>query len=196
MKKALILIALCVCALQLLAVEYNIGSYKNSYDGKSYSVDVRLKNDKIELVYIFMATKSGLTGYFNFKGGELDDFYKALCSIQNKFVEWSNTAIENNIVSFSKEFETKLPKGNFFWLGNETWMATRRRLDPMFVVSNSQPMFMLLGSANALQNKYISETFNLAFIKLEDYKNFTEIFNPENALKKALENQNLTNQFK
>lgn len=190
------IIALCVCALQLSAIEYNIGSYKNSYDGKSYSVDVRLKNDKIEIVYIFMATKSGLTGYFNFKGGELDKFYNALRSMQSKFVEWSDTAKKNNIASFSKEFEVKLPKGNLFWLGNETWMAAHQRLDPMFVVSNSQPMFMLIGSASALQNKYITETFNLVFVKLEDYENFTEIFNPENALKKALENQNLSNQFK
>lgn len=196
MKKILLIALISILyPIMGLAVEYNIGSYRNSYDGKSYSVDVRLKNNEIDQVYIYMATKSGVTGYFNFRGKNLDKFYKALCSMSPKFAEWSATAIENNVSSFSKEFDVKLPKGNLFWIGNQTYIAVRQKLDPFFMVSDGKPMFMLLGYAKALQNKYISETFNLVFVELEDYENFVEIFNPDNALKKALENQTLTDKF-
>lgn len=195
MKRIILLFTLCLFSFTLLAVEYNIGHYKNYYNGKSYSVDVRLKNGKIDIVYIFMATKTGVTGYFSFKGKDLAKFHSTLCAIQDKFSEWSNTAIENNISSFSKEFNTKLPNGTFFWLGKTTWISNRKCLDPLFIVADSKPMFMLIGSATALQNKYVSETFNLVLLNLSDLEKFTEIFNPDEALKKALESQNLTNKF-
>lgn len=178
------------------AEEYNIGSYTNASNGKSYAVDVRLKNGKIDLVYIFLATKSGVAGYFNFKGKDLPAFYSSLLEMRNKYCEWLYTAIENGVTSFAKEFGLELPKGNLFWIGNETWMAAHKRLTPVFAVANSKPMFMLIGSADAMQNKYISETFSLVLMDLISYDNFIQIFNPETALKKALENQSLTDKFK
>lgn len=188
-----------VCLLNpfpALTTDYNIGSYTNFYTGKSCSVDVRLKKDVIKIVYIYMATKSGATGYFAFNGKDLEKFYEALNSMRNKFIEWSGTAIENNISSFSKEFEVKLPKGNFFWIGTKTWFSSKQPITPIFTVADGKPMIMLIGSASALQNKYISETFYLVINNLENYDAFIEIFNPENALKKALHTQNLTDKFK
>lgn len=179
-----------------VAEEYNIGSYINASNGKSYAVDVRLKNDKIDLVYIFLATQTGVTGYFNFKGKDLQTFYNSLCEMRNKYCEWSDTAVENSVTSFTKELGFELPKGNLFWIGNETWMATHKRLTPVFAVANSKPMFMLIGSADALQNKYITETFNLVFTNLIDYDNFTQIFNPEKALTNALKSKDVTEKFK
>lgn len=179
-----------------VAEEYSIGSYINASNGKSYAVDVRLKNDKIDLVYIFLATQTGVTGYFNFKGKDLQTFYNSLCEMRNKYCEWSDTAVENSVTSFTKELGFELPKGNLFWIGNETWMATHKRLTPVFAVANSKPMFMLIGSADALQNKYITETFNLVFTNLIDYDNFTQIFNPEKALTNALKSKGVTEKFK
>lgn len=182
--------------LIVVAEEYNIGSYTDLTNGKSYAVDVRLKDNKIDLVYIFLSTKSGVSGYFCFKGKDLNNFYNTLHEIGVKYTEWSNTAKDNHIVAFSKDFGYELPKGTLFWIGNKTWMAVRQRITPVFVVSESLPMIVFVGSAKALQNKYVTETFSAVFTNLKDFENFTRIFNPETALKKALETQNLTDKFK
>lgn len=195
MKNLLLFFTLCLCVLQAIAADYTVGSYVNSYNGKSYSINVRLNNGEIEYVYINMATQTGVTGYFTFKGKDLEKFYSSLRIMSPKFAEWSNTAVENQITTFQKEFEAELPKGSFFWVGTETWMSDRKRLTPMFVVSNGRPMFMFIGAAKALQNQYISETFFAVFININDYDNFTEIFNPDEALKKALKVESLTDKF-
>ena len=196
MKRILFIIWSLIFPVVAFAIEYNIGSYINATNGKSYAVDVRLKKDKIDYVYIYMTTQTGVTGYFNFKGKDLQDFYNVLCEMRNKYCEWSDTAANNGVVTFSKDFGYLLPKGNLFWLGTETWMASNKRLTPMFMVVNAKPMFMLIEKTEAMQNKYVTETFSLVFTDLTAYDNFTQIFNPESALKKAIENQNLIEKFK
>lgn len=198
MKKVLSLVILIsLFFVNCLAEDFSIGSYKNGpgIDGKTYSASVRLKDDKIKYVYVFMATGSGQTGYFCFGGKDLNKFYDALCAMKEKFVEWSNTAVENNITSFSKEFDVKMPKGTLFWGNNKTWLDVRKTLKPTFMVVSGKPVLTLIGGATATTNKYISETFNLVFMDINSYNDFVEIFNPEAALKKALELQGVTKKF-
>ena len=196
MKKILLLFALGLCTFVSSAIEFNIGEFVNASDQKTYDVDVRLNDNKIEEVYIYMATASGNKGYFNFRGKKLAEFYKKLGAIQEKYEQWSSTAKETQLVSFTKSFDIKLPRGNLFWHGTQVWLASFKHIEAVFSVAQQIPMIVITGSATDMRNRFITESFHIVFTQLKDFENFREIFNPEKALKKALDCQALTDKFK
>lgn len=175
--------------------DVTIGAYQNALNGKSYNVNVRLKKGKIDIVYINMSTRGGEVGYFNFSGKKLPEFYESLKQISAKYDEWSETAKANNLLTFNKEFDVDMPKGNLFWHGVQVWISTGKRLTPVFLVTQTKPMVMFVSSGVANLNRYISETFDIVLSTPAAINDFAEIFNPDKALQRALDVESIDGKF-
>lgn len=173
----------------------NVGTYVNAFDGKTYNIDVRLKNNDIQYLYVYTPTSTGQTGYFCVKGKDLEKLYAALQFISNKFEEWKKTAEEQGITKMNKSFGTQMPSANFFWIGNQQWVAKSKLVD-VFMVSDAKCLIVLGAKVSALQNKFIENTFNLIFSSKEQIDAFLSVIEREKMIKKATETQRKVDLFK
>lgn len=180
-------------ALMAFADE-NVGSYVNAYDGKSYNIDVRLKNNDLQYLYIYTPTMNNQTGYFVVKEKDLNKFRENLQFVGTKFEEWKATAEEQGISKMSKEFDVKFPKTSFFWIGTQQWIANDK-LHAVFTVTNSKCLVVIVATVTALTNKYVDNTFCLVFSSKEQIDTFLSIIDRQTMIQKAIEIKNKTDLF-
>ncbi len=195
MKKFVCLFTFALCFATFALADENVGSYVNAYDGKSYNIDVRLKNNSLQYLYVFTPTTKRQTGYFVIKDKDLDKFRDALQFVGTKFEEWKTTANEQGISKMTKEFDVKFPKTSFFWNGTQQWIANGK-FHAVFTVTDSKCLVVLVASVSALTNKYVDNTFSLVFSSKEQIDTFINVIDRQAMIQKATEIKNKIDLFK
>lgn len=193
MKKALTSILFMLLSIMAYADEV-VGTYTNNFDGSDYSVSVRTNDTELQYVYIYMATAKNTGGYFAFKGKHINEFAASLSQIRAKYIEWSAVAKEEGVTKMLKEFDFEMPSGTYFWSGN-AWMA-KGKLHALFIVTDGKPFISFSYSANALTNKFITETFYSTFSSVESFDKFCNVFDKSKMLEISKSIKNKQNKFK
>lgn len=108
-----------------------------SYFGKAYDVGAtEVKNGEFSY-YIDCASWEDDTDVvgINFKSTKIQEFQNKMNEIKNKYVEWTNTAKQNGVTNFDKNFDIKLPNVNCFFMYGDYHFSFNRTPNAYFKVT-------------------------------------------------------------
>lgn len=177
MKKLLLsLIAL----LPILAVAQTVATFSNR-SAKRTDMKVRLitKDNKPCYVSFEAETKSGFAEVW-VKYKDLPKFHAALIEARNKYVEWSEVADKNHVMSLRKEIPVKFPKVEYWWeYGKERFTDSNTGWKMIFSASDQFRFAFMLASVTHWNNRFIKEKYAVTFISVEDFDSLINALDPQ-----------------
>ena len=164
--------------IQTQAQTVEIGSYASPYDNEVYPIKIektKVSNRNIDGYNVIIHTPllDNGDGYISLTSNEHKKLIINLHYIKEKFTEWRNIAIKNNVKEISKNFEKSINIEPFFRLNGKLYQAKSTYID--FYFGNIDTDFTVLGFSPELKsyhNEYI--TYNpivVIFTNVNDIDN-------------------------
>ena len=200
MKKKFVFILIAFCICKLSSAEEKVGEYYMSYFNKSYDIEASaVKNGSFDFyIYTHPAEMSQRIG-FSLRSSSVENFKSYFDNIKTKFVEWSQTAKDNNVTGFDKDFDCeRMPVYVFFNYGSK-WHFCYKNINPYFKVTDSGECLIVIhvGKITASDNKYIdSEGFYMAFTSTNELDDFLNSLDVKKILQKDEEKESINDLFK
>lgn len=173
-------------ALQSKAQD-KFSSYDNTYEGKSYEIQISSKEkDKYKLYINAMSLdKIHTEGGVFIDQSKNQDFLNALAEAKLKYEEWIKTAKENNIKELDKTMTIKSKVGGYFLYGSD-WnfqFLVNLKFDFKILESKGETKYLLLVRTGELQsssNQFMKvDGFVLVFSSSKEIDDFMTIISPE-----------------
>lgn len=185
MKKLTLLILITLLTNLKINAEEKIASWNCSFFDKTYDIqctDPKENNDFT--IYIQVSAKEEYTkAYLSFKKKDIPELIVFLQNIKNKYIEWSNTAKENNILNINKEMNYKTPSCTVCWYGSKWWFSFSHKLIPTFMIlKDGTSIISMAKKVTASSNKYIDEHIYFVFSNTEEIDDLIEKLNIDNIL--------------
>lgn len=176
MKKILfLLMALGLVAPSLKAQE-KFAEYQAGIEGKSYDIKVgKIDKKKNFLIYIDIQNSENEDSpmYINIGSNKLSKFKDAILQIKNKYAEWKQVAIDNNVANMTKPFGIYIPRdGGAFYYGREWFFADSVTLSAVFFLVNDIPYIGLMCYFTARDNQFIKSSGNIIFLTEKEVDDF------------------------
>ena len=196
MKKLLLFSCSFLIALSANS-QQKIADYQIDYfSAMSYDIKVA-EGSKNELYKVYVdiqnsdQAKNTLNLIFNDK--TLKDFKAALEASKNKYVEWRQVAIDNNVEEVAKKIDVKYPsvRAGFIY-GREWFFDFSVKLSPRFLVMSGK--YLLIISTDKLvasDNQFITSEGMLVFSNAEEIDMFLSKLN-EDEIVAAVQNKTST----
>ncbi len=176
MKKNCLLICMLILSLSSFA-EDKIGSYSMSYfSGKTCDIKAtEPKNGKFD-IYITIGGKHKTDEVvIGVSSKELESFKRSLIEVRDKFIEWKETAVKNNVTDITKEFPAVFPRVTIAWYGSKWWFAFNQRINPtFFVFKDGKCAMVVYAKVKASTNEYIDQEI---YWVLQEESEFNDIIN-------------------
>ena len=195
MKKFLLSAIVLLFAFQLKA-QSDVGKYSMEYfDGKEYPIGAsEIKNNTFD----FFISCQSLEGFddigFILNSSKVESFKETLQEIKNKYVEWSNTAKENNISDYDKDFDVKMPRLDvFFKYGSKYHIDGMKKPDVYFKVTTDGRCLVIFKITNikANDNRYMThDGLLIAFTSAQEIDAFIEALDPNEVIEAAEKKSN------
>ena len=169
MKRLLWLIALTLVAINSFAQE-KIDEYYNDYFEKTYLIAASDEDELLVLLQVSGEYRSDDV-YFYLEGSStIESFVSSLKQVKQKYAEWRKVAIDNNVRSFSKDFDIYFPIITIAWYGADWRFDFSERLKPYFKVTDSgQYIAVFHAEAVSSNNEYITQKYYLVFSSVQDF---------------------------
>lgn len=189
MKKLFFILVIMLASFQMQA-QKKVSVYSMDYmNGKSYDIEcTAVKNGNFDY-YVSCASwerEDDVIGMI-VKSKTLEDFTKGLRAIENKFLEWTETAKENNVTDYDKEFDVKLPSVDCYFKYGDFHFAFNKRPNAYFKITSDGKCLVLLSIRNlkATDNRFIDHKgLFIVFSSADEIENFIKAIDPQNALDK------------
>lgn len=162
-----------------------IGTWHSSYFNEDFDLELdqhpkRANDYTASINLVGDRANDGCCFYFS-SSTELTNFIASLNQIKEKFVEWKQVAIDNNVSDVRKPFDIKLPPLTVAWKGSEWWFAFNQRFTPMFIVtSDGRPVCVVNKEVKSSSNQYITEKFYFALSEASDFDDILNAFSDDN----------------
>lgn len=197
MKKSLILIMSMFVSLSMnMIAEQTVGTFKNTYFGKNFTIEASQKNNKLERVYIEVEANDSKSAFISVDGDDLERFKTSLELVRDKFLSWVKIAKDNNVTEMNKEFDIKFPSVSVAWSGSKWWFAFNRKLTMSFIILDDGKMLAKwCPKVVSSSNKYIDETIYFVFETEDDFNSLLKQLNTQGILDQLLNTQNNTDLF-
>ncbi len=190
MKKTLLLAVVLLFTFQLKAQE-KTNEYSMSYfDGKNYNIGAtEVKNGEFSY-YIDCASWEDDTDIvgINFKSTKIQEFQNKMNEIKDKYVEWTNTAKQNGVTNFDKNFDIKLPSVNCFFMYGDYHFDFYRTPNAYFKVTTDGECYAIISirDLQASDNQYIKhDGLFMIFSSDEEIDDFINAIDMKHVIEKA-----------
>lgn len=154
---------------------YDVGATEVKNGNFSYYVDCASWEREDDIIGIVIDSKS------------LEEFIEGLRSIESKFTEWTNTAKENGVTDYDKDFDVKLPAVDCYFKYGDFHFAFFKKPKMYFKITSNGDCLAILSirDLTASDNRYIDHKgLFIAFSSVDEIESFIEAINPQHALKK------------
>lgn len=177
MKKTLS--ALMLCLVSLTSFGENYGTWHSSLFKKDYTVELSAstrKPNSFNLTIGAEAEHSSTTINIFLEGeSEVTRLREALIQIRDKYVEWKQIAIDNDVTEMNKEIGVSLPPVTVAWYGSKWWFSFNQRFTPKFNISDGKYYVSIFKTLKSSSNEYITEKFYMFFSDVEDFNSLIEL---------------------
>lgn len=189
MKKIFTLLAGIILATISSNAQEKVGDYYNNYFSKTYKVEASQSDGNFRVYFNVEGNSNGDDVCFSLKNEVIDQFVNALCEAKNKYLEWVNVAVNNNVTKMTKEMDITFPRVTIGWYGSKWWWAFDHKLTPLFMITDSgKHLFVIAGTATASSNEYIEQKYYLALECARDFDALISAISPT-AIKEKLNNK-------
>ena len=201
MKKTLQLVVVLLFAFQLKAQEKTNEYFMSYFDGKNYNIGVSDVNGEEFRYYIDCASWEDDTDVvgISFKSTKIQEFQDRMNEIKNKYVEWSNTAKQNGVTNFDKNFDIKLPRVDCFFRYGDYHFSFNRAPNAYFKVTTDGECYAIISIKNlqASDNQYIKhDGLFMIFSSDEEIDDFINAIDKKHVIEKAEKKTNTDDLFK
>ena len=201
MKKTLQLVVVLLFAFQLKAQEKTNEYFMSYFDGKNYNIEVSDVNGEEFRYYIDCASWEDDTDVvgISFKSTKIQEFQDRMNEIKNKYVEWSNTAKQNGVTNFDKNFDIKLPRVDCFFRYGDYHFSFNRVPNAYFKVTTDGECYAIISIKNlqASDNQYIKhDGLFMIFSSDEEIDDFINAIDKKHVIEKAEKKTNTDDLFK
>lgn len=173
-----------------------VGSYKNAYFGKNYNLEASLDDNRLDRVYIEIATKSSKSGCISIKANDLFSFKASLQVLRDKFLEWKKIATDNNVTDMTKDFDITFPRVTVAWYTSKWWFSFNQKITMKFTILDSGEMLALwTPEVTASSNEYIDERVYFTFSCEEDFNNLLNELDEQKICDKLLKTKKAEDLF-
>lgn len=172
------------CSCTLVYTQETVTTY-TIWD-KVLNVDVTEPEDSTYSIYIDGMPLDAIVdrGGLIIKTKELTKFIECIVKGKNKYIEWTNTAKENNITDLTKDIDVgRMPKlGGYFKYSDWEFDFNVKPYVKYMISQNedgkTQYAFLIYtGKLTSSSNQYIdSDSFVYAFYSLEEIEDFISLF--------------------
>ncbi len=201
MKKTLLLAVVLLFAFQLKAQE-KVSEYSMSYfNDKAYNIEAtEIKNGKFRY-YIDCASwesNDDVVG-ISLDSDITQDFRNGMNEIKDKYIEWKNTAEQNNVTNFDKNFDISLPRVNCFFRYGEYHFSFNRKPNVYFKVTSDGKCYAILSikDLTASDNQYIKhDGLFMVFSSDKELDEFIDAIDPKYVYERSEKKTNTDDLFK
>lgn len=194
--KNFISIFLVICCYLSTYAQEQVTNYQNSYWDKSFSIEASLKNNKIDRIFISVMADNARNASIIIAGDDLYSFKSALSKTKEKYVEWQQIAIDNNVTDMTKEFGINFPDISFGWYSSKWWFSFFNTLNMKFsILESGKIVAMANPKVTASSNRYISEQIYFVFGCAQDFDNLINALDKEQILKRLNDKQSKEDLF-
>lgn len=186
MKTILLFFAICCPFLGFSQMDYS--SYEMDYFkkfGKEYKIVFSEKKGNVDRIFIDGQSidQTYSNAFIAIDVKQMNKFLEYINFLKSKYVEWSKTATDNNVLNLDKPIDAVLKDRYIFGFGYSDWnfdhsvnlKANFKIVDgDCFLVINS-------GELHSSKNSYIScDGMVIVFSNVEEIDNFVSILNIDN----------------
>ena len=197
--KRFILTCMVILSFSHIFAEDKIGSYSMSYfDGKQLNIKAsEPKNGKFSF-YIYVHGKREYDEVcFALKNENLNQFKTALSEVRDKFVEWEQTAKENNVTDIKKPFPVSFPKVDIAWKSSKWWFSFNKYMKPNFMVFKDGSCAMVVYlKVTASSNEYIDQEVYWVLQSKEEFDDILKVLDESLVIDHYNNKESATDLFK
>ena len=201
MKKTLLLAVVLLFAFQLKAQE-KVSEYSmNYFNDKNYNIEASDVKGEEFRYYIDCASWEDDTDVvgISFESTKIQEFQNKMNEIKDKYVEWTNTAKQNGVTNFDKNFDIKLPSVNCFFMYGDYHFDFYRTPNAYFKVTTDGECYAIISirDLQASDNQYIKhDGLFMIFSSDEEIDDFINAIDMKHVIEKAEKKANTDNLFK
>lgn len=184
MKKILLFIAMiAMCAL--VFAQEKFATYTMSYFPDMGDFPIKISkpdnNGKYDIDIYVMGESEYDKVCITVKSNDLPAFRQTLTDLRDKFVEWKNVAIENNVTDMTKEFPFSFKRMTISWLGTKWYFSYNNILTPLFMIlKDGNCVMVLYKKATSSSNQYIDQKVYFVLQEKEEFDNLLNVITEEN----------------
>ena len=202
MKKVLWLIVCLMTMVLSVNAEEKVSEYTQSYFSMSFDIEASAPKNNTFTFFVNCASmenaKNDVCG-FMLDSDRVNEFINNLNLIKNKFVEWTNTAKNNNVVSFSKEFDINFKSLKAYFKYGRDYHFSKFTFKPYFMVTKDGKCVAVFvsGKITASDNQFMDyDGICLTFTSANEFDDFIKALDTKNVLNKAYDNKVKKDLFK
>lgn len=197
MKKNLFVMSVMLLLVAPLYAQDVVNSYFNGYFNKTYDVEASLDTGELRIYFDVEGDSNSDDVCFSLRGEEqVEAFENALLAAKEKYVEWVEVAISNNVTKMTKEMGITFPRVTVCWYGSQWWFDYNHPITPYFLITNSgEYVCVFRGEATASSNDYIDQKYYLALSSPEDFDNLYNALRPQVIIEKLNSNKRVEDLF-
>lgn len=165
-----------ISVLPVVAQECYVSSYQNSYFNKEFEIRAKdFKNKNSEIVYIGIESEYASEAYIEVWARNLDKFRNSLVMARDKFLEWQEIAVENDVEPFQKKMDIKFPFIGTVWYSTKWWYNYATNLVMSFkILSSGRAIAIWSPKVKAASNQFVDQQLYFIFQSEDDFNNLIE----------------------
>ena len=184
MKRILFTLFL-ICGLTThVEAQMHFSQWHSSYFSNGYfdiDIDTEMENDKFNVWISVLGKLSNKNCSLIISSDKLPEFIAFLKNTKDKYVEWKNIAIENNVTDMTKIMSYTTPICHIGWYYMDKWyFCFDQTLQPMFMILDDGRMVVtIINEYASSENRYITETIYMAFGAESDFDSLINALDEE-----------------
>lgn len=176
-------------------------SYFEKITHKAYDIEATIPQNGKFKYYIHCQSRNpdDYNVGFSLESKQLEDFINSMKLLKEKFIEWGETAKQNNVIDFEKKFDIKFKTVDTFFKYGTKWCFDKTKLAPYFRVTKEGEYIAVfsIGRMTASSNEFMHHPgFAMAFISTEEIDEFISALDPSIVLEKGTNNSVTDELFK
>ena len=176
MKKVLLFITFTLLTTSMYA-EKIVATYTMS--GTKRNIEAGIDDRGALNVFIQVVGEYSDYVMIRLKGEEdINKFITQLTYCKNKFIEWEQVAISNNVSEVRKEINVTFPSVEVWWVGLEWYSSYEQNFfRPVFLVNDGDASLGTMGVATHWANEFIDQEFYVLFETANEIQSLIDALN-------------------
>lgn len=186
--KKVVLLFLFLLSASLIKAQGTIGTYSMSYYNRTYAIETSAVKNNSFTYFIHTHSKytnSGEVFCIVFENNEAALFKSRMNQVKEKFAEWADVAIKNEVRNYKKNIDVNFPKYRFGYkcnyCKNFEWGTFAMNKPVFFVDNNGVPQVVFIGT-DLRTSENSQANYEMVFKTTEEIDGLLKMLNPNDVI--------------
>ncbi len=201
MRKIYLLLAFLFILSANAVCQETINHYHCSYFDKDLMISASEKDGVLDLWIQICGNENNDIVVINLMGeDEINSFIGSMSKLRDKYAEWRQTAIDNNVGDYIKPFDIYFSNVTIGWkfeFGEDWYFDFEECFEPTFLITDAGKIIMAVHSeAQSTSKEYITEKYYFILSSVYEFDDLISKITPDAVRKKLKAKSSLDELFK